>query len=258
MEKQSRVVRYSTDNGPRWGLAEGDAVWDLVGDPFTGWEKGAEVATLSALSLLAPVVPSKIICAGRNYPAHAAEDDSSVPEEPLLFFKPPSSVIGPDDPIVLPPQSEWVEHEAELALVIGRRCRDVRAEHAWQHVLGVTCANDVTARDLQRREALWTRSKGFDTFCPIGPWLVTGLTEAEVSDLEVTCRVNGNVRQSGRTSEMVFSPAALIAYASAVMTLEPGDLILTGTPAGVGSLEAGDVAEVEVEGVGILRNPVTG
>ena len=130
-------------------------MWDLVGDSFIGWEKGAEVTTLSALSLLAPVLPSKIICAGRNYPAHAAEDDSSVPEEPLLFFKPPSSVIGPDNPIVLPSQSEWVEHEAELALVIGRRCRDVRAEHAWQHVLGVTCANDVTARDLQRREALW-------------------------------------------------------------------------------------------------------
>jgi 2-keto-4-pentenoate hydratase/2-oxohepta-3-ene-1,7-dioic acid hydratase in catechol pathway len=257
MEMQVRVVRYFTEQGPRWGAVEGDLVRDLRGDPFGEWELGLEIGDLEDISLLAPVVPTKILCAGLNYAAHAAEDDSSAPDEPLLFFKPPSAVIGPDDPIVLPPLSEWVEHEAELALVIGRRCRDVRVEDAWQHVLGVTCANDVTARDLQQRDGQWTRAKGFDTFCPVGPWLVTGLTEAEASDLAVTCRVNGSVRQSGRTCEMVFAPRVLIAYAAAVMTLEPGDVILTGTPAGVGPLEAGDVVEVAVEGVGVLRNPVT-
>jgi 2-keto-4-pentenoate hydratase/2-oxohepta-3-ene-1,7-dioic acid hydratase in catechol pathway len=181
-----------------------------------------------------------------------------VPKEPLLFFKPPSSVIGPGAPIILPPQSERVEHESELAIVIGRRCRDVTEEAAWGHVLGVTCGNDVTARDLQRQDKLWTRAKGFDTFCPLGPWLVAGLDESDVADLRIVCRVNGEVRQRGRTGEMVFSPAALIAYASSVMTLEPGDVIMTGTPAGVGPLLAGDVVEVAVEGIGVLHNPVKG
>jgi 2-keto-4-pentenoate hydratase/2-oxohepta-3-ene-1,7-dioic acid hydratase in catechol pathway len=149
-----------------------------------------------------------------------------------------------------------VDYEAEMAVVIGRRCRDVAPEEAWKYVWGVTCANDVTARDLQRRDGQWTRAKGFDTFCPVGPWVVIGLSEADVADLEVICRVNGEVRQRGRTSEMAFSPADLIAYSSAVMTLEPGDLLLTGTPAGVGPLHPGDVVEVEVEGIGVLRNPV--
>jgi 2-keto-4-pentenoate hydratase/2-oxohepta-3-ene-1,7-dioic acid hydratase in catechol pathway len=193
---------------------------------------------------------------GRNYPAHAAEFRSQVPDEPLLFFKPPSAIIGPGLPILLPPQSERVDYEGELAIVIGRRCRNVRPEEVWSCVLGVTCANDVTARDLQRKDNQWTRAKGFDTFCPVGPWLVTGVSEADVADRAVVCRVNGEVRQSARTSEMAFSPAALLAYASAVMTLEPGDLFLTGTPSGVGPLSPGDVVEVNVEGVGVLRNPV--
>ena len=257
MEMQMHVVRYSTDKGPHWGVVEDDLVRDLRGDPFGDWELGPEIGDLEDVSLLAPVVPTKILCAGLNYAAHAAEGDSVAPEGPLLFFKPPSAVIGPDDPIVLPPLSERVEHEAELAMVIGRRCRDVRAADAWQYVLGVTCANDVTARDLQQRDGQWTRAKGFDTFCPVGPWVVTGLTEAEASDLAVTCCVNGSVRQSERTSEMIYAPRVLIAYASAVMTLEPGDVILTGTPAGVGPLVAGDLVEVTVERVGVLRNPVT-
>jgi 2-keto-4-pentenoate hydratase/2-oxohepta-3-ene-1,7-dioic acid hydratase in catechol pathway len=168
----------------------------------------------------------------------------------------PSSVIGPGASIVLPPQSQQVEHEAELAVVIKRRCRGVTPEEAWGYVLGITCGNDVTARDLQRRDDQWTRAKGFDTFCPLGPWLVTGLREEDVADLEVVCRVNGEVRQRGRTREMVFSPAHLIAYTASIMTLEPGDVIMTGTPAGVGPLAAGDVVEVEVEGVGVLRNSV--
>jgi 2-keto-4-pentenoate hydratase/2-oxohepta-3-ene-1,7-dioic acid hydratase in catechol pathway len=224
--------------------------------PFTDWEFGAEIGHLDGLRLLAPTVPSKIVCVGLNYAAHADESRMDVPSEPLLFFKPPSSVIGPDTPIILPPQSERVDYEAELAVIIGRRCRNVTPEEAWDCVLGVTCGNDVTARDLQMRDNQWTRAKGFDTFCPLGPWVVTGLSESDVGDLEVVCRVNGEVRQRGRTSDMVFSPAQLIAYTTSIMTLEPGDVIMTGTPAGIGPLEPGDAVEVEVEGVGVLRNPV--
>ncbi|MCS7178884.1 MAG: fumarylacetoacetate hydrolase family protein [Anaerolineae bacterium] len=251
-----RWIRYATADGPRWGILDGETVRELQGDPFGEWMAGPAVGPLSAVTLLAPVTPTKIICVGRNYPAHAAEHGAEVPPEPLLFFKPPSAIIGPGDSIVLPPQSRQVEYEAELAVVMGRRCRNVRPEEAWAYVLGITCANDVTARDLQRRDGQWTRAKGFDTFCPVGPWLVVGVSEAEVADRAVICRVNGQVRQHGRTSEMVFSPAALIAYAASVMTLEPGDLFLTGTPAGVGPIHPGDVVEVEVEGIGVLRNLV--
>jgi 2-keto-4-pentenoate hydratase/2-oxohepta-3-ene-1,7-dioic acid hydratase in catechol pathway len=193
---------------------------------------------------------------GRTYAAHAAEHEAEVPKEPLLFFKPPSSAIGARAPIILTPQSKQVEHESEMAIVMGKRCRDVSPEHAWDYVLGVTCGNDVTARDLQRQDKLWTRAKGFDTFCPLGPWLVTGLEEDDVAGLEITCRVNGEVRQRGNTNEMVFAPAELIAYTSRIMTLEPGDVIMTGTPAGVSPIIEGDVVEVEVETIGILRNPV--
>jgi 2-keto-4-pentenoate hydratase/2-oxohepta-3-ene-1,7-dioic acid hydratase in catechol pathway len=251
-----RWIRYATPEGSRWGILEDQTVREIRGDPFGEWTVGKAIGPLEGITLLAPVTPTKILCVGRNYPAHAAEHGAEVPAEPLLFFKPPSAVIGPGAPILLPPQSQQVEYEAELAVVIGRRCRNVRPEEAWAYVLGVTCANDVTARDLQRRDGQWTRAKGFDTFCPVGPWLVVGVAEAEIADWAVLCRVNGQVRQRGRTSEMVFSPADLIAYAASVMTLEPGDLILTGTPAGVGPIHPGDVVEVEVEGVGVLRNPV--
>jgi len=251
------LVRVAVDGSPRWGAVENEWVYSLCGEPFGDWERGAEIGRLDGLPLLAPTVPSKIVCVGRNYPAHAAEHGGEVPPEPLLFLKPPSSVIGPGAPIVLPPQSERVDHEAELAIVIGRRCRGVTVQEAWDYVLGMTCGNDVTARDLQRRDGQWTRAKGFDTFCPLGPWLVTGLNEMDVADLEVICRVNGELRQRGRTSEMAFSPAQLIAYTAGIMTLEPGDVIMTGTPAGVGPLAAGDVVEIEVESIGLLRNPVT-
>ena len=258
----SLIVRAMTERGPAYGVVLGQDVHRLMGDPFGDWEVGARMGSLVERSLLAPVVPSKIVCVGLNYPAHADESSVAVPAEPLLFFKPPSALIGPEMPILLPPQSERVDYEAELAIVIGRvtgcTCRNVPPGETWDYVLGVTCANDVTARDLQQRDNQWTRAKGFDTFCPLGPWLVTGLGEDDVADLEVTCRVNGELRQVGRTSEMVFSPAQLIAYTSSVMTLEPGDVILTGTPEGVGPLRAGDVVEVEVAGVGVLRNPVQG
>ncbi len=258
-----RIARVEANGHPRWGVVEGERVYELRGSPFGdggddgGWERGAEIGRLDELRLLAPVEPTKIVCVGLNYRTHADESGMALPSEPLLFFKPPSSVVGPDEAIVLPPQSERVDYEAELAVVVGRRCRGVAPGQAWDYVLGVTCGNDVTARDLQRQDHQWTRAKGFDTFCPLGPWVVAGLDEADVADLEVICRVNGAVRQRDRTAAMVFSPAQLIAYAASIMTLEPGDVIMTGTPAGVGSLAAGDVVEVEVEAVGVLRNPVS-
>jgi 2-keto-4-pentenoate hydratase/2-oxohepta-3-ene-1,7-dioic acid hydratase in catechol pathway len=217
---------------------------------------GESLGPIADLQLLAPAVPSKIVCVGRNYVAHAAEHGADVPTEPLLFLKPPSAVSAPGSRIVLPELSQKVEHEGELALVIGKRCHRVEEGKAWDMVLGITCANDVTARDLQRSDKQWTRGKGFDTFCPVGPWLIRGFGEDEVADLGVSCRVNGDLRQEGRTRHMVFSPAFIISYITQVMTLEPGDLILTGTPAGVGPLKAGDTVEVEVEGVGVLSNPV--
>jgi 2-keto-4-pentenoate hydratase/2-oxohepta-3-ene-1,7-dioic acid hydratase in catechol pathway len=238
-------------------VVEGDEIVHLPGGPFGGNpRRGKTLGDLDDASLLAPVVPSKIICVARNYVAHAAEHSAEVPTTPLLFLKPPSAVIGPGAAVELPAESDRVEHEGELAVVIGRRCRRIREEDAWGAVFGVGCANDVTARDIQRSEKLWTRGKGFDTFCPVGPWIVAGLDRDSVVDLEIRCSVNGELRQRGRTGEMVFNPSYLIAYISQVMTLEPGDIILTGTPAGVGPLTPGDEVTVEIEGVGRLSNPV--
>jgi 2-keto-4-pentenoate hydratase/2-oxohepta-3-ene-1,7-dioic acid hydratase in catechol pathway len=250
-----KVGRIETAAGLEWVVADGGEIRVLRDGPFGGSSTG-EVVSIEGARPISPAAPSKIVCVGRNYTAHAAEHGADVPTEPLLFLKPPSAVIGPGDEIALPALSNQVEHEAELALVIGRRCRSVEPESAWQYVLGVTCANDVTARDLQRSDNQWTRGKGFDTFCPLGPWIVTGLSEEEVGDLEVRCSVNGDLRQQARTSLMVFSPSFLIAYITRVMTLEPGDVILTGTPAGVSPLHPGDEVTVEIESVGVLTNPV--
>jgi 2-keto-4-pentenoate hydratase/2-oxohepta-3-ene-1,7-dioic acid hydratase in catechol pathway len=255
-DARSRLVRVTTEDGPRYGVIVEEQVYSLAGNLFGQWEPSERVGPLDELSPLAPAMPTKIVCVGLNYPAHADESSMVLPSEPLLFLKPPSAVIGPEATILLPPQSERVDYEAELAVVIGRRCRNVGPDEAWHYVLGATCGNDVTARDLQQLDNQWTRAKGFDTFCPLGPWLVVGLGEEDVADLEVTCRVNGTLRQAGRTSEMAFSPSELIAYASSIMTLDPGDVIMTGTPEGVGPLAAGDVVEVEVGGIGVLRNPV--
>jgi 2-keto-4-pentenoate hydratase/2-oxohepta-3-ene-1,7-dioic acid hydratase in catechol pathway len=196
---------------------------------------------------------TKIVAVGRNYAAHAAEHGDEVPSQPLIFLKPPSAVIGPGESIVCPPQSAQVEHETELAVVIGQRARRVAAANAWAHVLGYTCANDVTARDLQRSDGQWSRAKGFDTFAPLGPWIVT---ELDPTDLNVVCRVNGQVKQQASTADMVFKIPQLIEYITAAMTLEPGDVILTGTPEGVSPIRPSDHVEVEVEGIGVLRNPV--
>jgi 2-keto-4-pentenoate hydratase/2-oxohepta-3-ene-1,7-dioic acid hydratase in catechol pathway len=249
-----RFVRYLTPDGAlQVGWVLDDKVGPITGSPFGEFYRGEAATELSAVRLLAPVIPSKIICVGRNYAAHAREHDAEVPDIPLIFLKPPSSLAGPGDAILLPPQSQQVEHEAELAVVIGRRGRWIAAEDALDYVLGYTLANDVTARDLQRRDGQWTRSKGFDTFCPIGPWVETDLDPA---DRVITCRVNGAVRQMASTREMVFNVRQLVAFASSVMTLEPGDLLLTGTPAGVSPLAPGDEVEVAIEGLGSLRNPV--
>lgn len=251
-----KIVRFShsdTDNEPRWGWASDQGVGPLEGSPFEPYRRGKQSYSLDDVRLHPPVRPGKIICVGRNYAAHAAEHDAEVPELPLLFLKPPSSVIGPGEQIHLPPQSSRVEHEGELAVVIGRRGRWIEIENARQHVLGYSVANDVTARDLQRADGQWTRGKGFDTFCPLGPWIET---ELDPADLIVTCSVNGEVRQMGSTRDMIFPVRQLITFISSVMTLEPGDLILTGTPSGVGPLTDGDQVTVDIENLGTLTNPV--
>ena len=199
------------------------------------------------------IAPSKIVCVGRNYLAHAREMGNDVPPVPLLFLKPPSAIIGPGDAIVLTPESRQVEYEAEIGVVIGSRIRRATPEQAERAIGGFTCVNDVTARDLQKSDGQWGRAKGFDTFCPVGPGVVAGL---RWQDLEVIGRINGDVRQHGRVSEMHFPIPVLLAFISAAMTLQPGDLVLTGTPAGVGPLLSGDVVEVEIPGVGVLRNTV--
>lgn len=212
------------------------------------------LAPLASVRLLAPCQPSKIVCIGRNYAEHAAEHGVDVPAEPLIFLKPPSAVTGPGASVVLTPLSQRVEHEAELCVVIGRRARHLQPEHALAAVLGYTCGNDVTARDLQRRDGQWSRAKGFDTFCPLGPWIET---ELDWRDQVVQCLVNGEVRQAGSTRDMVFGVPELLAYVTAVMTLEPGDVLMTGTPSGVSPLLAGDSVAVSVSGIGVLANVVS-
>ena len=249
-----RLLRYQIGQSePRFGWAYEDKVGSLEGSPFGEFRRMEAEIPLESVRLLAPILPGKIICVGRNYIEHAKELDNPVPEIPLLFFKPPSAVIATGEKIVLPPQSRQVDHEGELTVVIGKRGRWIPPERALEHVLGYTIANDVTARDLQKRDGQWTRAKGFDTFLPLGPWIET---EFDLTDALVTCRVNDEMRQMASTREMVFSVPQLIAFASSVMTLEAGDILLTGTPAGVGPLTANDIVEVTVEGIGTLRNPV--
>ncbi|TWG20190.1 2-keto-4-pentenoate hydratase/2-oxohepta-3-ene-1,7-dioic acid hydratase in catechol pathway [Micromonospora taraxaci] len=238
---------------------QGLTIAEIEGHPFGNLSFSGARWALSDVRLLSPILPSKVVCVGRNYADHAAELGNDVPKEPLLFLKPSTSVIGPRDAIRLPIFSKQVEHEAELAVVIGapgaRRADRAAAERA---IFGYTCANDVTARDLQRSDGQWTRAKGFDSFCPIGPWITTGL---DVSDLEIRCEVGRNpeemeVRQLGRTKDMVFDVPGLVSYISHVMTLLPGDVVLTGTPAGVSPLVEGDTVTVRIEGIGELTNPV--
>jgi 2-keto-4-pentenoate hydratase/2-oxohepta-3-ene-1,7-dioic acid hydratase in catechol pathway len=255
-----RIVRFAAQGDVSFGVLEGpgEDPADLVvavaaGHPFAPMQLTGERLPLSQVKLLAPVLPSKILGIGRNYADHAAEMGGTPPETPSVFLKPATSVIGPGDAITLPRDSERVDHEAELAVVIGRLCREVPRERAFDVVLGYTCGNDVSARDWQKSDGQWARAKGHDTFAPLGPWVET---ELDVSDVAVRASVDGELRQDGRTADMVHDIPSLIEWISRYMTLLPGDVILTGTPAGVGPLAAGQSVSVSVEGIGTLTNPV--
>jgi 2-keto-4-pentenoate hydratase/2-oxohepta-3-ene-1,7-dioic acid hydratase in catechol pathway len=261
-----RIARFTTGEEPQYGVVTGEVdalgipeadatVVALAGDPmYVGMQVTDTEIALSDVRLLAPVLPrSKVVGIGKNYAAHAAEMNSDVPTEPLLFLKPNTSVVGPGDPVFYPRQSSEVHYEGELAVVIGRICRDVTAERVDEVVYGYTVANDVTARDLQRSDVQFTRAKSFDSFCPLGPWIET---ELDTADLKVTTHLNGELMQDGSTKDMVFDVPALVAHVSSVMTLLPGDVILTGTPEGVGPMRVGDEVEVTVTGIGSLTNRV--
>lgn len=257
-----RIARFSIDGNVAFGAVEGESppgttdglVLDIIkGIPFADFELSGTKVPLSKVRLLPPVLPNKVVGIGRNYADHAKELGNEVPDVPVAFFKPSTSVIGPGDAIAYPSFSQEVHHEAELAVVIGRMCREVPRERAREVILGYTCANDVTARDVQQREKQWARAKGFDSSCPLGPWVET---ELDPSDLTIQCTVNGEQRQLGRTTDMVRSVEDLIVHISEAMTLLPGDVILTGTPAGVGPLNVGDEVAVTIEGIGTLTNKV--
>lgn len=267
-----RIARFVLDDAIHFGAVEladdggerPDTVSVLTGDPLVApVQLTGERHQLDDVRLLAPVIPrSKIVAIGRNYAAHAAESGAEVPQTPMVFLKPNTAVIGPDEPIVLPSASQQVEHEGELAVVIGRICRDVPVDRVGEVIFGYTCANDVTARDLQKTDGQWGRAKGFDTFCPLGPWIVTHLGVDEASDLglQVTVRDREGAvweRQAASTSSMTHSIPDLVSFVSSVMTLLPGDVILTGTPEGVGPLTFGDIVNVTIESLGTLSNPVT-
>jgi 2-keto-4-pentenoate hydratase/2-oxohepta-3-ene-1,7-dioic acid hydratase in catechol pathway len=249
-----KIVRVRTDEGISYGGVEPEGIRVYQGSPLVAWEPTEVVVPFQQAHLLAPVFPTKVVAVGKNYAEHAEEMGSDVPDTPVIFIKPATAVIGPGAPVVYPPDSENVHHEAELAVVIGAVARNVKAEDVQKVILGYTAANDVTARDLQRRDGQWTRGKGFDTFCPLGPAIETELDPLE--GLSIECRVNGEVRQAGSTLDMVFGVAELIEFITRVMTLLPGDVVITGTPSGVGPVVPGDRMEVEIEGIGVLSNPV--
>jgi 2-keto-4-pentenoate hydratase/2-oxohepta-3-ene-1,7-dioic acid hydratase in catechol pathway len=261
-----RIARFTTGDDPQYGVVTGDVddlgipaedsmVVALAGDPlYIGVNLTDQEHKLADVRLLAPVIPrSKVVGIGRNYAAHAAELGNEVPEEPLMFLKPNTSVIGPGDPIFYPRQSKNVHYEGELAVVVSRICRDVPAEKAKDVIYGYTVGNDVTARDLQKSDVQFTRGKSFDSFCPLGPWIET---ELDTGDLRVTTHLNGDLVQEGSTKDLIFDVATLVAHVTSVMTLLPGDVILTGTPEGVGPMNPGDEVEVAVAGIGTLTNKV--
>ncbi|MCD4524728.1 fumarylacetoacetate hydrolase family protein [Nocardioides sp. cx-173] len=265
-----RIVRFTTESGPSYGVVTGEVdefgqpaddsvIVAIAGDPlYVGIKLLDQEHRLSDVRLLAPVLPrSKVVGIGRNYAAHAAELGNDLPAEPLMFLKPNTSVIGPDDPIYYPRQTQDLHYEGELAVVIGRICRDVPPEQATDVIHGYTIANDVTARDLQRSDGHFTRAKGFDSFCPLGPWIETDLDPQHFSDgVRLQTHLNGELVQDGSTADMIFDIPALIAHVSSVMTLLPGDVILTGTPEGVGPMEVGDEVEISIAGLGTLTNKV--
>ena len=249
-----KIIRFKTKLlPPQFGWIFEDKVGLINGNPFGEFSRMEPQLLLSDVELLSPCDPSKILAVGRNYAEHAREMQAELPEIPLIFLKPPSSIISTGSAIILPPQSKQVEHEAELAVVIKRPSRWLNPENVKSAIYGYTIANDVTARDLQQKDGQWTRAKGFDTFCPLGPWIET---EFDPSDAMINCHVNDELRQMNSTREMLFSPEQIVLYASSIMTLLPGDILLTGTPAGVGELKAGDTVSVHIDGIGSLINPV--
>jgi 2-keto-4-pentenoate hydratase/2-oxohepta-3-ene-1,7-dioic acid hydratase in catechol pathway len=253
-----RIARIAHPTGMSFAVLEGEGpgatAAEIEGHPFAQIKLTGQRWAVEDVRMLAPILPSKVVCVGRNYADHATELGNEVPKEPLIFLKPSTSVIGPGESIRLPAISDQVEHEAELAVVIGLPgARGLDREAAKGSIFGYTCANDVTARDLQQQDVQFTRAKGFDSFCPLGPWIET---DADMADAEIRCEVNGEVRQLGSTKDMVFDPAQLVAFVSQVMTLLPGDVVLTGTPAGVGPLQAGETVSVSVAGIGTLSNKV--
>lgn len=249
-----KIVRFKNTNGKiDYGWIHQEKIGLIQGEPFGEFRRFEATQLLSEVSLLIPCAPSKIIAVSNNYLEHAAEMDSELPTYPQIFLKPPSALITNGEPIVLPSQSSRIEHEAELAIVVGKRSKDLKPDQVKDAIFGYTIANDVTARDLQAQDGQWLRSKGFDSFCPLGPWIDT---DFDPSDALISCHVNNALRQMGSTKDMLFKPAQLMVFISSIMTLEPGDLILTGTPAGVGPLVAGDLVNVHIDGLGTLVNPV--
>lgn len=251
-----KIVRIKSGDDIAYGIADAEGVLIYNGSPFVAWEPTEIVVPWPSVSLLSPVIPTKVMCVGRNYEDHASEMDVVIPDEPLIFMKPATSVIGTNANVINPPMASEINHEAELAVVISKPARNIRAEDASQYIFGYTAANDVTARDLQRKDGQWTRAKGFDTFCPLGPAIETELDPLE--RLAVICKVDGEVRQAGFTSDMVFGVAELLEYITAFTTLLPGDVVLTGTPSGVSRVEPGEMMEVEVDGIGVLANRLVG
>jgi 2-keto-4-pentenoate hydratase/2-oxohepta-3-ene-1,7-dioic acid hydratase in catechol pathway len=247
------IARYVCDGSERWGRVGGDTLYELEGTPFEGSGYTGAEHPLDQAQLLPPCRNGKIIAVGLNYRDHAAELGMSLPQEPVIFMKPSTSLLPHGGNIIRPAACGRLDYEAELAMVVRDTCKDVNPREAPDHILGYCCANDVTARDLQKRDGQWTRAKSFDTFCPMGPWLET---ELDPGDLKVSLRLNGLTRQSSTTSMMIFSPYEIFSFVSGIMTLLPGDVIITGTPPGVGEMRSGDTVEVEIEGIGVLRNTV--
>jgi 2-keto-4-pentenoate hydratase/2-oxohepta-3-ene-1,7-dioic acid hydratase in catechol pathway len=248
-----KIVRYEAESKINWGVIEGDSVREMEGDPFGHFHLTSKMKKMGEVKLLAPCLPSKIVALGLNYRDHAEEVKLALPQEPLLFIKPSTSVIGPGEAIIYPKMSKRVDYEAELAVVIGKAAKKVSEERAADYILGYTCLNDVTARDLQPPNGQWTTAKGFDTFAPIGPWIVTDI---DPHHLDVSSYLNGERRQHSNTKNLIFGPRQLVSFISRVMTLLPGDVIATGTPSGIGPMAIGDKIEVVIEGIGTLSNKV--
>lgn len=247
------IARFEHKKEVRYGLVEEDQVLVLQGDPFDRYTVGPDRLPLNEVKLLAPCQPSKIVCVGVNYQAHAGEMGKSLPASPLLFLKPPSAILDPEGQIRYPKTVQRVDYEAELAVVVGKKASGISPQEADRVVFGYTCLNDVTARELQKLDGQWTRAKGFDTFAPVGPWIVTGL---DPKNLSVESYLNGERRQAGNTSDLIFSVGEVVSFISQVMTLYPGDLIATGTPSGIGPMKPGDRIEIVIEGIGRLKNTV--